>query len=135
MFTDYGVNVHETCLRGQRLVAGHHRFDAGRSGQSQQRLFGRIALEDDVEESRIPVLILERLTTGGAVAVEYRRLLGFLRPFPGRPGLAADPVDLLQRLGLSEIEVADGGFAPLATDALEVVAHGCLRDAQLVRDR
>ncbi len=63
------------------------------------------------------------------------RLGRFLRPLPGRPGLAFDAVEFLQFEILGLVEVADGRLAPQFTNLFEVVRDTRLRHADTLSDR
>jgi hypothetical protein len=60
-----------------------------------------------------------------------RWLLG---TFPGGPGLAFDPVNLLNLQFPRFVEITDRRRAPLSTNLVEVVGDRCLVDSELDRN-
>ncbi len=57
-----------------------------------------------------------------------------LRPLPGGPGLALDPVDLLEFQVAGLVEVADRRGPPFFADVNQVLGNRRLRDAEFARD-
>lgn len=97
----------------------------------------RDALVDDLQQTRIPVLVLDttaQLAFSWGLAADHGRLRRLQRAVPRVPGLAFHALELGQLFAAGQVEVAQRRVAPLLRDLLQVRRDGRLGDRQMARD-